>query len=94
MSKIAEKKALEEYPEVNPPYRTNIEAQVNVEHAYKREGYIKGYDQAMQDIEWFFYDKFNIHPHDCHVIQYVSDTPLETIDDFVEQFKNYIENEM
>ena len=57
MSKIAEKKALEEYPEVNPPYRTNIEAQVNVEHAYKREGYIKGYDQAMKDflekaIEW------------------------------------------
>lgn len=51
MSKISEQKALEAYPEVNPPYRTNIEAQVNVEHAYKREGYIRGYDQALCDIK-------------------------------------------
>lgn len=60
-------------------------------------GIEEGYDQAMQDFfekaEEFFYEQFNIHPHDCHVVQYVSDTPLENIDDFVEQFKNYMQNE-
>lgn len=57
MSKIAEQKALEAYPKVNPPYHTSIEAQVNVEHAYKREGYIQGYDEAMQD--YFNEDSFD-----------------------------------
>lgn len=48
----------------------------------------------MQDIEEFFQERFYIHTHDCHVVQYVSDTPLEDIDGFVEQFKNYMQNEM
>lgn len=90
MSKIAEKKALEAYPKAPSPYYDDhiLDRNVNC-----RVGYIKGYDQAMQDIKEFFYDRFNIHPHDCHVIQYVSDTPLETIDDFIEQLKNYMKNE-
>lgn len=50
MSKIAEKKALEAYPMVNPPYSNSDEPKLNVENSYKREGYIKGYDQAMQDL--------------------------------------------
>lgn len=56
--------------------------------------YKNGYDQAMQDIEEFFQEHFYIHPHDCHVVQYVSDTPLEDIDGFVEQFKNHMQDEM
>lgn len=59
--------------------------------------YNNGYNQALQDFmekaEEFFYEQFNIHPHDCHVVQYVSDTPLEDIDDFIEQFKNYMQDE-
>ena len=86
MSKIAEQKAFEEYP------KSYVD-----ENTGSREGYIKGYDQAMQDFlekaEEFFNEQFYIHPHDCHVAQYVSDTPLEDIDDFVEQFKNYMQNE-
>lgn len=57
MSKIAEQKALEAFPQILPPYNTNIEAETNVIHAFNREGYIKGYDCAMQDflekaVEW------------------------------------------
>ena len=50
MSKISEQKALEAYPIINPPYNTNIEAETNVKRAFNREGYIKGYDQAMKDV--------------------------------------------
>ena len=35
-------------------------------------------------------DEFYVHPHDSHVIQYVSDKPMNDIDDFVEEFKNKI----
>lgn len=91
MSKIAENKALEAYP----PIPLNVSL---VDYnSFKRTFYIKGYDQAMQDFlekaEEFFYEQFYIHPHDCYVVQYVSDTPLEDIDGFVEQFKNYMEDE-
>ena len=76
MSKIAEEKALEAYPMV-----------VSEQTIPCRLSYSEGYDQAMQDIlekaEELFYEQFNIHPHDCHVVQYVSDTPLEDIDGFV-----------
>lgn len=84
MSKIAEQKALEEYPLP----KENSSSFINQEtfNSAKRTGYIKGYDQAMQDIKEFIYDKFNIHLHDCHVVQYDSDTPLESMDDFIEQF--------
>jgi len=91
MSKLSEQKALEAYPSTDRD-PNGIFVQV------RREDYVKGYDQAMQDFmekaEEFFYEQFNIHPHDCHVVQYVSDTPLEDIDDFVEQFKNYMQDEM
>lgn len=53
------------------------------------------YDQAMQDImekaEEFFQEYFYIHPHDCCVVQYVSDKPLDSIDDFVKQFRKSIQ---
>ena len=32
-------------------------------------------------------EEFYVHPHDCHVVQYVSDKALEDIDDFIEEFK-------
>jgi hypothetical protein len=51
MSKIIEQKALEEYPQILPPYNTNIEAETNAIHAFNREGYIVGYDQALSDIK-------------------------------------------
>ena len=54
----------------------------------------KDLQDFMEKAEEFFYEQFNIHPHDFHVVQYVSDTPLEDIDCFVEQFKNYMKNEM
>lgn len=95
MSKISEQKALEAYP--ISISKDSVEEGFDWNEEY-REVYIQGYDQAMKDFmekaEDFFYDRFNIHPHDCHVVQYVSDTPLETIDDFVEQFKNYMQDEM
>ena len=89
MSKIAEKKALEAYPIL-------FSERNGYDSTFKdrRESYIKGYDQAMKDIKEFIYDKFNIHPHDCHVVQYDSDTPIESMDDFVKQIESYIENEM
>jgi hypothetical protein len=95
--KTAEEKALEEYP--LPKEETESTSFINQEtfNSAKRTGYIVGYNQAFQDFlekaEEFFYEQFNIHPHDCHVVQYVSDTPLEDIDGFVEQFKNYMQNE-
>ena len=49
MSKISEQKALEVYPKSNEePYSTGF---INQEtfNVSKRTGYIKGYDQAMQD---------------------------------------------
>jgi hypothetical protein len=85
MSKISETKALEAYPICND--MTDFQRQ------YERYDYLKGYDQAMKDIKEFIYDKFNIHPHDCHVVQYESDKPLEDLDDFVEQFETYLKDE-
>ena len=86
MSKISEQKALEAYP-------IKIRHSLDANRQY-REGYTEGYDQAMQNIKEFIYDKFNIHPHDCHVVQYDSDIPLKSMDDFVKQIERYIENEM
>lgn len=63
MSKISEQKAFEAYPE----------------HGGKRECYIKGYDQAMQD----FLEK---------AVRFLDE---ETVlaDCKIEQFKNYMQNE-
>ena len=93
MSKISEQKALEVYPIAY--YRNG--GGIDDANASDRAVYEEGYDQALQDFlekaEEFFYDRFNIHPHDCHVVQYVSDTPLVDIDGFIEQIKNYMKNE-
>ena len=97
MSKIAESKALEAYPEAEVKYKTLvmleggglIEVDLNIQ---KRDGYIKGYDQAMQD----FLDK---------ACEWLEDTQLENFicrDDgvyfdnekLIEQFKNYIKKEV
>lgn len=72
MSKIAEKKALEEYP---------------IYYFFeKREGYIKGYDQAMKDFleraEEFLYLQLNKGLIECG-----------NIERLIEQFKNYIQDE-
>ena len=40
--------------------------------------------------EWF-HDRFYIHPHDNNVIQYVADQPLNDMDDFVELFKQALD---
>jgi hypothetical protein len=84
MSKIAEKKALEAYPVCDDMDEFN--------RIYERKVYIKGYDQAMQD----FMEK---------ACEWLEDTQLENFicrDDgiyfdnekLIEQFKNYMQNEM
>lgn len=35
-------------------------------------------------------ENFYIHPHDCHVIQYVSDEAINDIEDFVEDFRKQL----
>ena len=107
MSKISEQKALEAYPEDYAYVKCDNEdtnyteiddegtkwLKVDFNKEF-RTVYTKCYDQAMQDFKELIYDKFNIHPHDCHVVQYDSDTPLESMDDFVKQIETYIENEL
>lgn len=83
MSKIAKQKALEAYP---------IESHEFHDDFWKeRNCYVKGYDQALQDVKEFLYGRFYIHPHDCHVVQYVSEKPLDDIDDLIEEFEKYFE---
>lgn len=81
MSKIAEQKALKAYPE----------------HGGKRECYIKGYDQAMQDFlkkaEGFLTGRVVL----CFRVSWTEQqTPFLdfNIKNIVEQFKNYMQNEM
>ena len=79
MSKIAEQKALEEYPEIRI-YEPNYDE--NVEH---REGYIKGYDQAVQDFlekaeKWLEPTFKSIAGYNCG-------------GDLINDFKNYMQNE-
>ena len=69
MSKISEQKALEAYPE----------------HGGKRECYIKGYDQAIQDFlekaEMYLKTRvyYNMHPNN--------------ITTAIQEFKNYMQDE-
>lgn len=88
MSKIAEKRTNEIIGEFHDGDYTD-----HSRHNTQCVAFKQGYDQAFQDFKEFIYDKFNIHPHDCHVVQYDSDTPLESMDDFVKQIENYIQNE-
>ena len=88
MSKLAEKRTNEIVGELNIGDHTDHSG-----HNARWCNFRSGYDQCLQDIEEFFHDRFNIHPHDSHVVQYESDTPLESIDDLVEQFKQYTEEQ-
>lgn len=75
-------------------YNTNIEAEENVKHAFNREGYIKGYDQAMQDFlekaELFFNYELYVSLSD----QICSLNDFTSMSNFVEYFKNYMKNEI
>lgn len=83
MSKIAEQKAIEAGFYTDPFDRAEYTAN-NV-----RQTYIDGYDQCLNDVKEFLYGRFYIHPHDCHVVQYVSDKPLNGIDDLVEELEKF-----
>lgn len=89
MSKISEQKALEAYSIL-------FSERNGYDNAFKdkRESYIKGYDQAMQDFlekaEKFFNDELyvSIANQICSVDDFTSMT------NFIEQFKNYMQDEM
>ena len=78
MSKISEQKAIELYPENKSYYRIEGWIDVNKE---ERVGYIKGYDQAMQD----FLEK---------ACEWLSKQPMSRpVFWTVEDFKNYMQDE-
>lgn len=85
MSKITEKKALKAYPMVNPPYSNSDEPKLNVENSYRREGYINGYKQAMQD----FLEKAEkwLEPTFKSIVGYYCG------EDLINDFKNYMQDE-
>lgn len=79
MSKISEQKALEEYP------KSYVDENIS-----SREGYAKGYDQAMQDFleracEWLLHNTMRELLMDSE--------STELVEDFIEDFKNYIQDE-
>ena len=91
MSKMSEQKALEAYPRAKEePYSTGF---INKEtlSSSKREGYIVGYDQAMQDFlekacEWF--EDTQLENFNCR-----DDGIYFDNERFIEQYKNYMQNE-
>jgi hypothetical protein len=91
MSKISEQKALEEYPEdlrVLPFGQNPQDINVN-----KRTYYQKGYDQAMQDFldkacEWL---KGNSKKY---VVCYEDGYSHYAYNSMIEDFKNYMQDEM
>lgn len=93
MSKTAEQKALEAYPvkELKDNFGTR-----DINRCI-RDVFIQGYDKAIKDFleksNEFFYKQFNMHPHDYYIVHYILNEPLEDIDDFIEQFKNYMQDE-
>ena len=92
MSKTAEQKALEAYP---PHYQKLAGDGYFDMSLEKREGYIRGYDQALQDFlekaEKFFnkelFTRFSGEEH------HVASNKCMNLQQFIEQFKNYIKNE-
>lgn len=80
MSKIAEQKALEAYPDpqILPGFDSN---------KHYREGYIVGYDQAIQD---FLENAEKILTERMY---FSDDEAKELVEDFIKQFKNYIQDE-
>lgn len=91
---IAEKKAEKEFPLREIPGSPEIEAYYNAAQLKCRDIYAMAYRQAVtatiEKAEEFFQEYFYVHPHDCCVVQYVSEKPLDSIDDFVKQFKKSI----
>ena len=93
MSKISEQKALEEYPK-ETYYDRDVCDYVDV-NATRRDGFIKGYDQAMKDflekaegyLKNTLYDRVEICAYGTLIPSLVGKT------DFIEQFKNYMKNE-
>ena len=90
MSKITEQKALEAYP---PHYQKLAGDGYFDMSLEKREGYIRGYDQALQDLlekaEEFFDEELYVSVSD----QICSVDEFSTMKDFVKRFKNYMRNE-
>ncbi len=86
MSKISEQKALEAYPQ---EYDNLLDANVD-----RRIGYRQGYDQAFQDFlekaEKFFKNELYVSVSD----QICSMNEFKTMKDFVNYFKNYMQDEM
>lgn len=86
-----QKKAEKEFPLREIPGSPEIEAYYNAAQLKCRKIWEDAYRQALKDVtenaEEFFQEYFYIHPHDSCVVQYVSDKPLDSIDDFVKQFK-------
>lgn len=88
MSKIAEQKALEAYPP------TPLNVSLVDYNSFKRTFYAKGYDQAMQDFsekaEKFFTNELYVSVSN----QICSMNEFTGMSNFIEQFKNYMQNEM
>ncbi len=86
MSKISEQKALEAYPQ---EYDNLLDDNVD-----RRIGYRQGYDQAFQDFlekaEKFFKNELYVSVSD----QICSMNEFKTMKDFVNYFKNYMQDEM
>jgi hypothetical protein len=82
MSKIAEKKALEAYPIL-------FSERNGHDNSFKdrRESYIKGYNQAMQDFLEKAEDAISMIGNHCVGEDY-------SFDQIWEQFKNYMEEEL
>ncbi len=95
MNKIAEQKASGAYPFPTVMDLVTDEeecSQLVTKAQLEQSAYIKGYGQAISDVLEFVYDRFYIHPHDCRLVCYESENPLDSIDDFVEQFREYTED--
>ena len=87
MNKIAEQKALEEYQIDIVPDDDTMGFTSSDRNETIRLGYIKGYDQAMQDFlekacEWLSKNARNYY------------SAYATSDKLIEDFKNHIQNEM
>ena len=88
MSKISEQKALEAYPANE--FFNNESGMLEDSHRELRIGYEEGYDQAMQDFlekacEWLL--------HNTMRELLMNSESTELVEDFIEDFKNYMQNE-
>ena len=102
MSKIAEKKALETYPKmsrISEPHgiipADNKSHRLGDANEENREAFIKGYEQAMQDFlekadKFFNEELFTRFSGEEHR---VASNKCMNLQQFIEQFKNYMENE-